>query len=260
MIPLMSGMKWTRRTVLALVATIGLGCSLGEGIVDPVSRPGRRILFIGNQFTFLYNMPLILEAMGDSADLNRLSVDMVAYADFNLRDHQLNGAAVGGINSGGWEYVVLQQGPSATDAARDQLRESTKGLSSLIKGVGARPALYMTWPASNAQGDFPRVIESYTLAANDVGGLLFPVGVAWQAAMRRDNTIPLYLGDGVSPTTYGSYLAAAVMFAKIYNRTPVGLPAKLLLRNGDVVTIPAAQAAVLLDAAAEATGFGTPST
>jgi hypothetical protein len=260
MIPLMIRMKWARRTVLALVATIGLGCSLGEGIVEPPTRPGRRILFIGNQFTFLYNMPLIVEAMGDSADLSRLSVDMVAYPDFNLRDHQLNGAALGTINSGGWEVVVLQQGPSATDAAREQLRESTTGLSSLIKGKGARPALYMTWPASNAQGDFPRVIESYTLAARDVDALLFPVGAAWQAAMRRDSSIPLYLSDGISPTAYGSYLAAAVMFAKLYDRSPVGLPGRLLLRNGDVITIPAAQAAVLLAAAAEATGYGTPST
>jgi hypothetical protein len=260
MIPLMIRMKWARRTVLALVATIGLGCSLGEGIVEPPARPGRRILFIGNQFTFLYNMPLIVEAMGDSADLSRLSVDMVAYADFNLRDHQLNGAAVPAINSEGWEFVVLQQGPSATDAARDQLREATKALSSMIRARNARPALYMTWPASNAQADFPRVIESYTLAASDVNGLLFPVAVAWQAAMRRDSSIPLYLGDGVNPSAYGSYLAAAVMFSKIYNRTPVGLPSRLLLRNGDVITIPAAQAAVLLDAAAEATGFGTPPT
>jgi hypothetical protein len=94
-------------------------------------------------------------------------------------------------------------------------------------------------------------IESYTLAAQDVSGTLFPVASAWLAAWRRDGALLLYSADGLHPSVAGSYLAALVMYAALYDRSPVGLPARVRLISGSEIGVTAAVAAVLQEAVAE---------
>ena len=112
--------------------------------------------------------------------------------------------------------------------------------------------MYAVWPNASRQFDFDRVNESYTLAANDVSGMLFPVGEAWRAAWRRDANLALYSSDGLHPTVAGSYVGALVIASMLLERSPVGMPARLALRNGAVMTVAPAQAALLQQAAAEA--------
>ena len=105
---------------------------------------------------------------------------------------------------------------------------------------------------SSRQFDFDRVNESYTLAAADVNGMLFPVGEAWRAAWRRDANLALYASDGLHPTVIGSYIGALVITSMLLDRSPIGMPARLRLRNGSTITVAPAQAAILQQAAAEA--------
>jgi hypothetical protein len=112
--------------------------------------------------------------------------------------------------------------------------------------------MYAVWPLATRQFDFERVNESYTLAATDVNGMLFPVGEAWLAAWRRSASLELYAPDGLHPSAYGSYVGALVITSMLLDRSPIGMPARVSLRNGATLTIPAADAAVLQEAASEA--------
>ena len=94
--------------------------------------------------------------------------------------------------------------------------------------------------------------ESYTLAATDVNGMLFPVGEAWRAAWRRDPSLALYAADGLHPSVHGSYIGALVITSMLLDKSPVGMPARLTLRSGATLAIPTTDAAVLQEAAAEA--------
>ena len=112
--------------------------------------------------------------------------------------------------------------------------------------------MYAVWPLATRQFDFDRVNESYTLAAADVYGMLFPVGEAWRAAWRIDPNLALYAADGLHPSVRGSYVAGLVITSMLLDRSPVGMPAKLTIRTGATITIPPAEAATLQRAAAEA--------
>jgi len=178
---------------------------------------------------------------------------MVAKPDYSLEDHWNDGDAMSGIRSGGWNVVVLQQGPSSLETSRALLLQYTRLFSDAITKAGARPALYQVWPTSDRSMDFARANESYRLAAGAVNGILFPVGEAWLAAQRIDPATPLYAFDGLHPSVEGSYLAALVMYAVLYGKSPDGLPATLRLRAGGVVAVAPRVASVLQQAAAEAT-------
>ena len=239
--------------LLALVGAVGVACSSapsGPNLPQLIGE-GRRVLFIGNSLTYWNDLPLIVQALADSAGGTSLAVMTVAFPDYNLDDHRARGAAQRAIALGGWEVVVLQQGPSSVEENRVQLRQSVGMLNGEIRAVSATPALYSVWPSAARRGDFDRAIESYTLAAQDVSGLLFPVAAAWLAAWQRDPTLGLYSPDGLHPSIAGSYLAALVMYGVLYDRSPVGLPPRVRLASGGHLGVTPEIAAVLQEAAAE---------
>ncbi len=214
---------------------------------------GLRVLFVGNSLTYQNDLPGILQALIDSAGLGPSTMARVAFPNFGLEDHWVDGTARTAISSQRWSIVALQQGPSATEG-RPSLLEFTERFAPLIIGAGARPALYMVWPSRARAFDFDGVSESYRMAADLVGGLLFPVGDAWRAAWRMDSTLALYGPDGFHPSPSGSYLAALVMFEQITGRSPVGLPPALVVEAPSPIRIdlPPETAALLQRAAAEA--------
>jgi len=148
---------------------------------------------------------------------------------------------------------VLQQGPSSLEENRALLVQYAKNFAALIQSIGARPALYQVWPTTDRQQDFPRANESYRIAADSVAGVLFPVGEAWLAAQQIDASVPLYAFDGLHPSAEGSYLAAVVMYAILYHKSPVGLPATLRLRNGAILALAPEIARALQTAAGNVT-------
>ena len=243
----------TWRAIFRLGAVLVLGgCLRGGGVTEPkLFGEGRRALFIGNSYLYLLDVPGLVQALADSAGED-IAVMTVAGADMALIDHY-GGQARTMIARGGWEWVVLQQGPSSVEVNRDTLRLATKLFGDQIEASGATPALFSAWPSQPRRVDFPRAIESYELAAADVGGIFLPVAGAWLEAWERDPEISLY-SDGLHPSAAGAYLAAMVVYCKLLGKSPFGLPRVVETRSGLRLTLSATDASMLQDAAAAALG------
>jgi hypothetical protein len=233
-----------------ILGCLGLGEATGT-IQEPDENARYNILFVGNSLTYANELPGMLEALVDSALDGPAHAGVYAFANFGLEDHWIEGSAREAIAVGGWDVVVLQQGPSATEG-RPSLLEYSQLFDEEISGVGARTALYMVWPSEARFFDFDGVSESYTMAAQRIGGLLYPVGEAWLLAWQRDSTLELYGPDRFHPSEAGTYLAALVMLQQLTGVSPLGLPATFELPSGFTVSIPADTAMILQEAAAEA--------
>ncbi|MEK6301466.1 MAG: hypothetical protein AABO41_12150 [Acidobacteriota bacterium] len=218
----------------------------------PTSTEALRVLFIGNSLTYSNDLPAIVEAFAKATGQRPLACKTVAFPDFSLEDHWNKRDALKAIMKGHWDYVVLQQGPSASNEGRALLLEYSRRFAQETRKIGGRPALYMVWPSRSRMQDFKGVSESYRQAAEDIDGLVFPVGEAWLCAWKTDSAIALYSGDGLHPSTAGSYLAGLVIYEQLYNRSPLGLPSKLHLGSGGTLELPMDQAALLQRAAEEA--------
>jgi hypothetical protein len=210
---------------------------------------GRPILFIGNSHSYTNDVPGILQALADSAGED-VAVLTVAGASLALIDHWTLGTAEQVIRSRPWDYVVMQQGWTPAGVCQDTLRLAAKNFEPAIRAAGATPVLFQVWPSTNQLAQYQGTIESYRLAASDVNGILFPVAEAWRALAAREPTVNLFL-DGLHANETGAYLSALVMYARLFDRTPVGLPSTLRTRSGITITIPAALAATLQEIAAE---------
>jgi hypothetical protein len=239
------------RSLLGLMLG-AMACSLGPGDepvrADPVA--DLNLLFIGNSLTYSNDLPGLVAALGDSTGLT-IAVRSHTLPDYALEDHWNDGLALRSIEGGGWDFVILQQGPSSLDASRANLIDLATRFGARIRAAGAAPGLYAVWPEQARFGVFDRVTESYRQAAVAAGGVLLPCGEAWRAAWRHDSTLALYSADGLHPSALGSYAAALVIYRRVTGRSVVGLPARVRLASGATVDVPAATAALLQQAAME---------
>lgn len=239
-----------RPTLLVALLVTNAGClNTPTDPPVPIRGEGRRALFIGNSYLYTMDVPGIVLAFADSAGGDRIAVAVIAGPDMALIEHWHEGYAREQIARGGWAWVVLQQGPSSTAANRDSLIQWTRLFANEARQVNATTALFSAWPAEANTGDFPAAIQSYKLAAADVGGAFLPVASAWMRTWELDPDVQLY-SDGLHPSAEGAYLSALVVYACLLQKTPVGLPARVATIQR-IVGVTPATAQVLQTAAAD---------
>jgi hypothetical protein len=200
-----------------------------------------KVLFIGNSLTYSNDLPSMLEAIAAQAG-KRLIADAITLPGAALEDHFRARTAHTALANGGYQIVIMQQGPSSLPESQANLLEWSVRFEPRIRAGGARPALYMVWPDITRSAYFDDVRNAYLNAALEVDGMFIPAGEAWRAAWRSDPTLPLYDADQFHPSALGSYAAALSMFCELYRQSPVGLPPRLTLANAQHVEFDAAHA------------------
>jgi hypothetical protein len=212
---------WRARIGILLAAASALA-SCGSTGPDPGSRD-LRVLFIGNSLTDANDLPKMVEHLAAAVGEATISTESVAFGGYSLEDHWNRGDAVRAIEQGGWDVVVLQQGPSALPESRALLVQYAEMFAQRIRAVGARPAMYSVWPGLSRPEAWDSVTSSYAEAAQAVNGILLPAGEALREALRRDPNLQLFGGDGFHPSALGSYLVAMVTYARLTEHTPAGI-------------------------------------
>ena len=230
----------TRRFAsFAVLAAATFAC--GSSSTGPVAVPGaHNVLFIGNSLTYTNDLPAVVAAIATQAG-DTLHVGSVTGGNLALIDHT-NGAtnAMAVIDQGGWEYVVMQQGPTSTGGVcQDTLVLAANRLAPHIRAQGGIPAMYEVWPAANRLAFFDNVRNAYAQTAASVQGLFMPAGEAWRAAWAVDPGLPLYGPDSFHPSPMGTYLAALTIYQRVTGRDPRTLPDQALGATGALSLAPA---------------------
>src|SRR3954465_642854 len=91
----------------------------GSTAFSPLPSGGHHVLFVGNSLTYANDLPATVAAIAASAG-DTIYVAAAAEPNLALIDH-VRGAsdALAQIDRGGWELVVLQQGPTPAGVCRD---------------------------------------------------------------------------------------------------------------------------------------------
>jgi hypothetical protein len=115
----------------------------------------------------------------------------------------------------------------------------------VIRAAGGVPALYAPWPSEQRAFDFPRVSESYRLAAEDVNGVFLPAGDAWLRTWEQDQSVPLYDDDRFHPSVQGTYAAAVVIAARLLDVDPRELVYEFSVPSRGTIVIDASMARII---------------
>lgn len=235
-----------RCSIPLLALTAGCGAA-----VEPLPPGGHHVLFVGNSLTYTNDLPATFAAIARSAG-DTFYVASATGPNLALIDH-LTGStdAEARIKQGGWEYVVLQQGPTTVPLCRDSLVLWTQMFDERIRKVGGVPALFMTWPDAGRPTAFDLVRLSFQTAAAAVDGVFLPAGEAWLSAWQEDPSLPLYGPDGFHPSAMGTFLAALEIYERLSGRDVRTLPAEAYLGSSRL-SLPEATIRLLQRAAHDA--------
>jgi hypothetical protein len=236
--------------ILLLVALVsGPAVACGDDPVVPLQDAEVSILYVGNSLTMANDLPGMVAALLDSVGAGPVFALEHTAPGTGLPDHWVSSSALEAIRSGDYDYVVLQQGPSATEG-RPYLLEYAELFGDEIRAAGSIPALYMVWPAASRSFDFDGVSDSYTTAAEIANGVLLPAGDVWRAAWERDAGLPFYGPDNFHPSQLGSYAAALTMAVVFSDQDPADFPDRFETPGGLLVDVDADRAQIIKAAVA----------
>jgi hypothetical protein len=180
-----------------------------------------RVLFIGNSFTARNDVPGMIARLADEVG-QAVKPQLISVGGASLRTHWNKGDAPKSIKSGRFDYVVLQEQSTLPIKNAARMHENVRLFDEVIKGAGARTVLYMTWARRHAPETQKAITDAYASIGRELGALVAPVGVAWEQFLRKHDAPILHDKDRSHPTAAGSYLAACVIYAVLFGKSPVG--------------------------------------
>ena len=228
--------------VLCYVALVRVGLlpnplapvAKGDIALARSGRPGLRVLFVGNSFTFEHSMPELVHRLAEAAPGARRIFTVEYTAPFwSLRAASQDDGLTMLLHDIRWDVVVLQERswiPSLPLEQRArQMYPYAWSLARDISTARARTMLFMTWGYehgySGVSGDTfaamqARLADGYDDLARRLAAPVAPVGLAWAAALRNRPDLDLWESDGQHPSKPGSFLAACVFYAALSHRDP----------------------------------------
>ena len=181
-----------------------------------------RILFIGNSFTQRNNVPGLLSEMAARRGVS-LEHELISVGGASLRNHWNAGRAAKAIETGGFDYVVLQEQSTLPVKNAKRMAENVRLFDEVIKHAGANTVLYMTWARQHAPAAQQAITDAYNTIGKEVGAIVIPVGVVWRKLLAKLDRPLLYDRDQSHPSLAGTYLAACVFLAALLRINPVGI-------------------------------------
>ena len=222
-----------RLLILGALAPTLAGCS-GKRACDTGSAACTRVLFIGNSYTYTNDLPHVFKALASSGG-ESVDTGMVATGGATLAMQAASADTATAMASKQWSVVVLQEQseiPAIEEFRQQQMYPAARRLVSMVRGAGARPVFFLTWAhrdgwPENGLPDYASmqsaIDDGYLTIAAGQKTAVAPVGYAWWTLLAQEPAADLWLDDNSHPTPEGTYLAACVFYATIFDRTPVGL-------------------------------------
>lgn len=239
-----------KKLFIVLFATLGwsIACQ-GQSI-------SKRVLFLGNSYTAVNNLPqMVADAANSTGDT--LIFDSNTPGGHTLKQHSKNESSLTKIASGNWDFVVLQEQSQLPSFPIEQVEVEVfpyaRALDSIITNQNpcAETAFYMTWGRKNGDAQncalWPPVCTyngmdsllnlRYRMMAASNYAILSPVGAVWKYIITNLPSIELYQPDESHPSVAGTYAAACCFYTSILRKDPTLITYNSILSATDAANI-----------------------
>jgi hypothetical protein len=232
-----------------------------------------RVLFIGNSYTQVNDLPKLVADMAASTG-DTLEYDISAPGGASFNHHYVtNTVTKAKIQAGGWDYVVLQEQslePARAPAYFDfWVYNFAKYLVDDVRLYNpcAQVIFYMTWGRKNGFPPFcpqpftwrhyctyhtmDSVIRArYMLMADSNQATVSPVGAVWRYIRANHPGIELYDADESHPSSAGSYAGACSFYTAIFKKPADSINYNFSLPTAEAATIRMVASKVVYDSLA----------
>ncbi|MDR3577869.1 MAG: hypothetical protein P4L50_28735 [Anaerolineaceae bacterium] len=225
-----------KRLLLLVILVLSLCGCMPENQCNwpPNQNPVMHVLFIGNSYTYVNDLPGTFGKLACSGG-HKVATDMAANGGWTLQQHAASTDTLAKLQGQKWDYVILQEQsevPAVQSWRVQMMYPAARLLVAKIRQDGAKPIFFLTWGhkdglPDNGLPDYTAMQNQLSVGyfgiANELNVPVAPVGRAWQVGRFQANPPDFWQSDGSHPTINGTYLAASVFYAEIFQQSPVGL-------------------------------------
>lgn len=188
-----------------------------------------RVLFIGNSYTYYWNLPQVVSKMAASRG-EKVLTKKSTLGGSSLKQHWNSYRGLKSkelVEDGSWDIVILQNHSRSTlDSLADFMDYGAKWVD-WVNETNAAPILYMTWAREFNPTMQDAITNGYDSLAGQSDAKLAPVGLVWKQARILRPDLDLFDSDGSHPSPIGVYLSACVLYRAITGNSVKGLPVRL---------------------------------
>lgn len=214
--------------VFAMVLCIPASLSAQEK-EDPI-----KILFVGNSFTFFWNMPQLVGAMAKAQGVS-METYQSTIGGSNLEQHWKSEKGTKTrklMEQGDWDYVVFGDHSLSTIDAPERFREYGAKFAELARSKGAEPIFYMTWAYRSNPLMQETITKGYMDLAKELNAKVFPVGPVYMKARTLRPDLELYFDDK-HPSSDGTYLIALTITKLLTEKPVANIPDRLIVQDAN---------------------------
>jgi len=198
------------------------------------------VLFIGNSYTHMNNMPKIFEKIARSKGKD-VYADSIAVSGSSLKEHAGRASTYKKLKSRKWDYVVVQGFSRELAQPADTISKNTipfiqQIIDSLYKtSPCANVYFYMTWgyrfgypevdEINTNEKMQARVKEGYLQLQRHFNYPIVPVGLTWAQIKQEYPNVNLYYIDDHHPNVTGSFVIASCFYTAFFKESSVGATA-----------------------------------
>ncbi|MDA9588479.1 hypothetical protein N9R82_05375 [Flavobacteriaceae bacterium] len=189
-----------------------------------------RILFIGNSFTFYWNLPSQVEQMALEKGL-QWEITQTTASGASLRDHWQGNKALKTkllLGRETFDRVIFQEHSTYPLVHVDTTSFYYNKLKTLL-ATKTKVYMYSTWmyPGISGKENYPNstnpIEENLKTQVAGAEDQLLRIGAAFELFASRYPNIELFTDDKKHPSPQGSYLAACVIFSSLSGQPSKGL-------------------------------------
>ncbi len=210
------------------------------------------ILFVGNSYTFYNDLPAMVQEIANRKNI-RMECDKLLEGGANLQGHfhdEKSDKVKEKIKSRRYDAIILQDQSMMPAISPEETLDAVRKWASILPKENETNSqvpkliLFQTWGRMDPNGFNNEMQDQltacYQKAADLHGAQVAPVGEAWRLWLsdsKRMKEYPLHVGDGSHPNLAGSYLAASIIYATIFDKEIKNLTTRFSI-SGKRVTVP----------------------
>jgi hypothetical protein len=227
---------WKNRHIKPyLVAWIGmLGLVVGLASTAGAQQDTTRILFVGNSFTYFYNLPQVVAAMAREQGVVLLTRQSTVGGS-SLEQHwkgEKGTQTQALIESANWDYVVFNNHSTSPIDAPESFREYGQKFADLVQQRGAKPVFMMTWAYESNPLMQPAITAGYLQLATATQSAYVPAGPLFAEARKWRPDLDLF-ADDKHPSSNGTYLLGLAFVKYFTGKATATMPSRLTTRDID---------------------------
>lgn len=184
----------------------------------------KKILFLGNSHTYFNDMPELFRRMCEESGVCQTEVSMLAFPSVTYGYHlQQETSLRFALVYGNYDVLIMQQAAHSPCPSREETLRDGSAIIRQARRCRTVPMQILPWAEQYSPGHQEEINSIYKELSEKEHVPLIPVGTVFERARDQKGIPGLYWQDGEHGSPWGSYAAAATIYASLFHRSPVGL-------------------------------------